>query len=53
MKSEMKTSFYTVKPIETDQNLHDEIMGDEGISKARPLKEILSEGRYAKFTENS
>ena len=52
MNATLKTPFYTVKPIETNQKLYDEVMGDKDISKARPLKEIISEDKYAKFTEN-
>jgi len=53
MKTATKTPFYKVEPIETNKKLYDEIMGDKDISKARPLKEIIEEGKYAKFTKNS
>ena len=52
MNAVLKTPFYTVKSIETNQKLYDEVMCDKDISKARPLEEIISEGKYAKFTEN-
>jgi len=49
----VNTNLYTVKPIPNKKALFDEIMGDRDISKARTLKDIINEGKYAKLAKNS
>ena len=52
MNTVINTNLYTVKPI-NKKALFDEIMSDRDISKARTLKDVINEGKYAKLTKNS
>ena len=53
MSTVINTNLYTVKPIPNKKALFDEVMGDRDISKARSLKDIINEGKYAELTKDS